>query len=981
MAKLSTTSVFGDLLVDGMIHGNVTGNLTGNASTATSATTATKAGKWSTARTLTIGNKGQSVDGSGNVSWTLDDIGAVAKYTASANIGAAGKYFTIFELADQYYGEKNNYLLSINRTYNSPNNESYIFLIVGAYGEVNITQLASRVNIQLLEEVRVVINTTNADSTKISKIEVKLKDNPSYTNTWYATLTPLSYNARVPVCHNFVASDNTGTTVATLAPSTTGMKLSEGGFNGNATTATTATSAGKWSTARTLTIGSTGKTVDGSGNVSWSLSEIGAQSTKRSINFISDHASNWTSSSAMSGKTYAGGWHGNTSTAEGYLSFGNSGDQILHMFIDGDYYARENKKVFHEGNLQPTVAKLATARTLTIGNTGKSFDGSANVSWSLSEIGALPAAGGNVTGNIKVTNDSYLEWNRNTDYARISFKNTGDSDSDSYMYFLAGDNGNEYFKFSSLSGSTTTDLLTIKTDHLRFKGNNVYHTGNKPTLSELGAAAASHGTHVTYATTTPKANGTAAIGSSAEVARADHIHPLQTSVSGNAGTATKLATARTLTIGNKGKTFDGSGNQSWSLAEIGAAAEGHTHSSVASANVLNQNTKMDYGWSGLNYFNINGTAGNAAKVNDTPTTAWWHIIRCNHANSSGYYTDIAVPFNATSMYYKRITSGAVQNNGWVKMLDALNFNEYAAAKSHGTHVTYATATPKAHGTAAVGTSSKVAREDHVHPLQTSAATWTTARTLTIGNKGQSVNGSGNVSWSLADIGAVETVAWDTSIKCATWSRLFQYSAASAVIGGAFLVNIQATRGNVVYNPTVLVNFGHSSTCNIVQINNISYSNIKIRGVVNSNGAGYLEIYDNVNSATNSTTQGVTVSVTKLTKGLSVTKYTAFTDGTTIPTNYASKGEITTVSGCYYTGKAATSGSADTATSATKLATARNIKIGNATKSFNGTANIEFSLAEIGIGSSISAVASNLSGVTINGYDSMMTTINSNLGNL
>lgn len=42
------------------------------------------------------------------------------------------------------------------------------------------------------------------------------------------------------------------------------------------------------------------------------------------------------------------------------------------------------------------------------------------------------------------------------------------------------------------------------------------------------------------------------------------------STSGNAATATKLATARTLTIGDTGKTFDGSANQSWSLGEIGA---------------------------------------------------------------------------------------------------------------------------------------------------------------------------------------------------------------------------------------------------------------------------------------------------------------------------------------------------------------------------------------------------------------------------
>jgi hypothetical protein len=48
-------------------------------------------------------------------------------------------------------------------------------------------------------------------------------------------------------------------------------------------------------------------------------------------------------------------------------------------------------------------------------------------------------------------------------------------------------------------------------------------------------------------------------------------------LAGNASTATKLATARTLTIGNKGKTFDGSTDVSWTLDEIGASASGHTH--------------------------------------------------------------------------------------------------------------------------------------------------------------------------------------------------------------------------------------------------------------------------------------------------------------------------------------------------------------------------------------------------------------------
>ena len=46
------------------------------------------------------------------------------------------------------------------------------------------------------------------------------------------------------------------------------------------------------------------------------------------------------------------------------------------------------------------------------------------------------------------------------------------------------------------------------------------------------------------------------------------------STTGNAATATALQTGRTLTIGSTGKTFDGTGNVSWTLGEIGAQAAG-----------------------------------------------------------------------------------------------------------------------------------------------------------------------------------------------------------------------------------------------------------------------------------------------------------------------------------------------------------------------------------------------------------------------
>lgn len=70
----------------------------------------------------------------------------------------------------------------------------------------------------------------------------------------------------------------------------------------------------------------------------------------------------------------------------------------------------------HDARRSTIADAWTTARTLTIGSTGKSIDGTGNVSWSLNEIGALPLSGGSMTGllagrpsigtNVNIMNDS-----------------------------------------------------------------------------------------------------------------------------------------------------------------------------------------------------------------------------------------------------------------------------------------------------------------------------------------------------------------------------------------------------------------------------------------------------------------------------------------------------------------------------------------------------------------------------------------------
>lgn len=307
-----------------------------------------------------------------------------------------------------------------------------------------------------------------------------------------------------------------------------------------------------------------------------------------------------------------------------------------------------------DGTKNITTANWGASRSLTIGNAAKSVNGSGAVTWTLSEIGAAPTVHTHVASDITdsipaskisgvlsidnipaaaverlvpVTNQAAMLALTSNDVQAgdtVKLNDTGLmyfvkdvsalGSMDAFEAYTAGSaasvpwtgvtgkpetfppstHTHNYAGSSSAGGSAnaavkleTARTLTIGSTGKAFDG-----TGNVSwTLAEIGAAAIEHGTHVTYSTTAPKANGTASAGTAATVSRSDHVHPLQTTVSGNAGTATKLATprsingtsfdgsadittakwgtARDITIGNAKKSVDGSAAVSFALSEIG----------------------------------------------------------------------------------------------------------------------------------------------------------------------------------------------------------------------------------------------------------------------------------------------------------------------------------------------------------------------------------------------------------------------------
>ncbi|EBI2832099.1 prophage tail fiber N-terminal domain-containing protein [Salmonella enterica subsp. enterica serovar Typhimurium] len=117
-----------------------------------------------------------------------------------------------------------------------------------------------------------------------------------------------------------------------------------------------------------------------------------------------------------------------------------------------------------------------TASLATLTKVGRDILAQATVSAVIEYLGlqetvnrarnAVQKNGDTLSGGLTFENDSILAWIRNTDWAKIGFKNDADSDTDSYMWFETGDNGNEYFKWRSRQITTTKDLMNLKWDAL-----------------------------------------------------------------------------------------------------------------------------------------------------------------------------------------------------------------------------------------------------------------------------------------------------------------------------------------------------------------------------------------------------------------------------------------------------------------------------------------------------------------------------------
>ena len=411
---------------------------------------------------------------------------------------------------------------------------------------------------------------------------------------------------------------------------------------------------------------------------------------------------------------------------------------------------------------------------------------------------------------------------------------------------------------------------------------------------------------------------------------------------------------------------------------------------------LATNSQLTFGLNGLTYFNADLGAGTAANQNVGPTAQWWHILRMNHGNGSGYFADIAVPLNTSDgIYWRRIQGGT--NYGWYRVLDT---NNYAGIiDGRYVNVTGDTMTGALH--LANGTRNNAGDDCGFGDCNIGGclglqglngatglafiqqgASWSGGNNYRFTWNGSNMTSSSTAQWNNLNADLLDgyhqaafSMGWTTSTKYRVdrwggdtdknWKKIVTYVCTGGgqyhsckVKGTIYYITGNHNQGHVIDIPFEAIMYAYSSTANSML--NQSYLYLPpyctwdmIRIVRYNNNSWEVQ----VRQPSDWTTISLEYTVTNNGGSVSAGQFTNTSYSSTVANNYNTNVSRPNSS---YTNHAA---GADRLTIARSIngtnfdgtanittsywGTARNFTIGNTTKSVNGSANVSWSFADIG----------------------------------
>lgn len=411
---------------------------------------------------------------------------------------------------------------------------------------------------------------------------------------------------------------------------------------------------------------------------------------------------------------------------------------------------------------------------------------------------------------------------------------------------------------------------------------------------------------------------------------------------------------------------------------------------------LATNSQLTFGLNGLTYFNANLGAGTAANQNVGPTAQWWHILRMNHGNGSGYFADIAVPLNTSDgIYWRRIQGGT--NYGWYRVLDT---NNYAGIiDGRYVNVTGDTMTGALH--LANGTRNNAGGDCGFGDCNIGGclglqglngatglafiqqgASWSGGNNYRFTWNGSNMTSSSTAQWNNLNADLLDgyhqaafSMGWTTSTKYRVdrwgggtdknWKKIVTYVCTGGgqyrsckVKGTIYYITGNHNQGHVIDIPFEAIMYAYGGTANSMLNQSTLYlppycTWDMIRIVRYNNNSWEVQ----VRQPSDRTKISLEYTVTNSGGSVSAGQFTNTSYSSTVANNYNTNVSRPTSS---YTNHAA---SADRLTIARSIngtnfdgtanittsywGTARNFTIGNTTKSVNGSANVSWSFADIG----------------------------------
>lgn len=411
---------------------------------------------------------------------------------------------------------------------------------------------------------------------------------------------------------------------------------------------------------------------------------------------------------------------------------------------------------------------------------------------------------------------------------------------------------------------------------------------------------------------------------------------------------------------------------------------------------LATNSQLTFGLNGLTYFNANLGAGTAANQNVGPTAQWWHILRMNHGNGSGYFADIAVPLNTSDgIYWRRIQGGT--NYGWYRVLDT---NNYAGIiDGRYVNVTGDTMTGALH--LANGTRNNAGDDCGFGGCNIGGclglqglngatglafiqqgASWSGGNNYRFTWNGSNMTSSSTAQWNNLNADLLDgyhqaafSMGWTTSTKYRVdrwgggtdknWKKIVTYVCTGGgqyqsckVKGTIYYITGNHNQGHVIDIPFEAIMYAYSGTADSMLNQSTLYLPLyctwdMIRIVRYNNNSWEVQ----VRQPSDWTNISLEYTVTNSGGSVSAGQFTNTSYSSTVANNYSTNVSRPTSS---YANRAA---SADRLTTARSIngtnfdgtanittsywGTARNFTIGNTTRSVNGSGNVSWSFADIG----------------------------------